>query len=116
MMTLDALRQHILGQTTTVTVGGVEYRIAKLGAVDGMEVNAVLSGLETTGEGDNRKIKHPADYVRYTALLVSKCLVDEHGQRPLDSDEGRLWLGRLPAPELTALEEAVVNWTVAKKN
>lgn len=115
-MNLDSLRKHILSQTTTATVGGMEYRIAKLGAVDGMEVNAVLRAIETIGEGDERKIKNPADYVRYTAFLASKCLVDEQGQRPLDNEEGRAWLGRLPIAELEALDEAVTAWATQKKS
>jgi hypothetical protein len=113
-MNLEALRQKILGQTKTVEVGGEKYRIQKLSAVDGLEVDALLRTLEMDGEGDNATIKHPQDLVRLYSLLLSKAIVDESGNKTLDSDEGRDLLSKLS--DFVELGGIAMDWHAQKKS
>jgi hypothetical protein len=114
-MNLETLRQKILGQTKTVEVGGDSYRLAKFGALDGLEVNAILTAIPLKGEGDDKTVKNPEDLVRLYSMLLSKSIVDEAGNKTLDSDEGRSLLERMPRDEFMALGEAAADWNLAQK-
>jgi hypothetical protein len=113
-MNLETLRQKILGQTKTVEVGGETYRIQKLSAVDGLEVDELLRSLETEGDGEDAKIKNPEDLVRLYSLLVSKAVVDEAGNKTLDTDECRQELAKWS--DLIELGTAVSDCHAQKKS
>jgi hypothetical protein len=52
------------------------------------------------------------------AFLLSKCIVDDNGNKTLDSDEGRESLLRLDRDTFTKLGEAAIAWNLgdSKKN
>ena len=114
-MNCDWIRQRIVSQTTTVACGGGEWRICKLGAADGIELNRMLTAMPTTGEGENVTISNPSDLVHFYSFLISKTVVDESGARTLDSNEGRSVLTNLPRDEFMALGEAVAAWTLVSQ-
>jgi len=117
-MNLDCLRNKILSATTTAIVGGATYRLAKLGATDGIKVSQLLASIQMRGEGDQRQIANPEDMVRFYSLLLSLSLLNDKADRPFDSDEGRALLERLPRDEFIEIGEAAANWNLpdAKKN
>lgn len=113
-MNLESLRQKILSQVKTVEVGGETYRLQKTSAIDGLAINALLLSLEMEGDGDEKRIKSEADLVRLYTLLLSKMIVDESGEKTLDSDEGRQLLTKLR--ELIELGNIASDWnTVSQK-
>lgn len=114
-MNLEALRQKILGQVKVVEVGGTTYRMVKIGAVDGLEVNAILVAIPIEGDGENKKVTQPADLMRLYSMLLSKTLVDDDGSKAFDSDEGRAWIERLPRDEFMELGDAAADWNLAQK-
>jgi len=114
-MNLESLRQKILSQTKTVEVGGATYRIGKMSAVDGLEVNAYLSGLEWVGEGESRTLKNKADIARFYIVVLSKSILNDSGAKDLDTDEGRGLLSQLPQDELLPLGEAACEWNGMQK-
>jgi hypothetical protein len=112
-MNIEALRQHLVAQVTTVELNGQAWRIAKLGIVDGFAVNDFLQAMPTTGEGDEKQPTKPEDLVRLYSLLLSKSVVDEQGKKTLDSEEGRELLGCLSRDELLFLGDAAMDWCCA---
>lgn len=110
-MNLEALRAKIVSQVKE----HAGYRLAKLGAMDGLKVNALLSSLEMEGDGDTKKVKSAEDLVRLYALLLSKAIVNESGEKTLDSDEGRELLTRLPRQEFLAVGDAAMEWNVGEQ-
>lgn len=109
-MNLDQLRQKILGQTTTETVGDATYRLSKIGAVDGLKINALMLSLPMKGEGDKKTLANDEDLPKFYAFMLSKCIVDEAANKTLDSDEGRGLLERMERSELFELAEKATDW------
>lgn len=66
-------------------------RLIKLNAQDFVEVMRFQQAVEKDKDG---KIVRDEDAYRFTSLLLSKTIHDDAGQRPLDSDEGRLLISR----------------------
>lgn len=107
VMSLDALRQRIAAQFTEVEAGGTKWRIGTLWAADGIALSAMLS--EASGiEADQDKRLIP-----YYAALLSKTLLNEAGEHPFDSDEGRELLTKLDC--LMELGLAAIGFSTSKK-
>lgn len=103
MMNLEALRARIAAQF--IQVG--EWRIGKLWAADKIALGKLLAGTpDTESERDAR-------LVPYYAALLSKTLLNEAGEHPYDSDEGRELLAKLD--EVLELGDAATEFNQSKK-
>lgn len=105
-MDLEQLKQRLSEQVTVVD--GV--RLAKLGAVDGFEYGKLFSGVQEDAPFEQVATAY--------AFLLSKSIVDEHGNKTLDSDEGRELLPKLDRTTFCKLGEAAIEWNLgdSKKN
>lgn len=110
---LEALRQRLHAQATTVTIGGMEWRIGKLSAA---ETIAILD-LARDPEADQEQ---SGAGTRFYVHLLSKTLLNGSG-RAFDSDEARKeLLGLLTWDDLKQLGQAAMSFNGlgedAKKN
>lgn len=105
-MNIEQLKTRLASQVTEVD--GV--RIGKLNAVDGIEFSKRFSAVP-----EDASFEAMADAYSF---LLSKTIVDEHGAKTLDSDEGRALLLQLDRATFVALGEAATSWNLAdaKKN
>jgi hypothetical protein len=103
---VEQLKQRIAAQVTEVD----GFRLAKLTAAEGIQFSQRASEFPSDAP--------PEQLVEHYAWLLSKCSVDERGERGLDSDEGRQTLARLDIATLTSVGEAAIDWNLgdAKKN
>lgn len=105
-MNLEQLKAKLAAQV--MVVDGV--RLAKLNAVDGIEYAKRFTDIPADAD--------TAQMVDGYAFLLSKCIVDENGNRTLDSDEGRALLPQMERATFCKLGEAAIEWNLgdSKKN
>lgn len=105
-MSIEELKQRLAAQVTVVD----GWRLAKLNAADGMAYSKLFSDVP-----DDAPFEQLANAY---AFLLSKCVVDDQGNKTLDSDEGRELLQRLDRDTFCKLGEAAIAWNLgdAKKN
>jgi hypothetical protein len=103
---IEQLKQRLAANVTVVD----GWRLCKLNAVDGMAYSKLFA--DTPDDAPFEQVA-----VAY-AFLISKCTVDESGQKHLDSDEGRALLRQLDRETFCKLGKAALDWNLgdAKKN
>lgn len=103
-MDLEQLKQRLSEQV--IVVDGV--RLAKLSAVDGVEYSKLFSDVSEDAPFEQVATAY--------AFLLSKSIVDEHGNKTLDSDEARELLPRLAT--FCKLSKSALEWNIgdSKKN
>lgn len=109
----EALRARLFANSTTVTVGGTEWKIGKFSAREALALFPSAKGKEDAADDE------PSVIISYVDLL-SKCLLNGEG-RAYDSDEGRaLLIDSLPWGDIVELSKHALDWNGfgdgAKKN
>jgi len=103
LLNLDQIRQkiHAEQETLDVTVPslGGDIRLSRLGAREKMHLGQVFQSYPRGKDGKPGQ----DDLVSFSALLLSKCTVDEAGTLFLDNAEGRALLNCLEPEELLEL-------------
>lgn len=103
-MSLAQLKQQLANQVTVVE----GYRLAKLNAIDGREFGRRFGDMPDDAPDERLAEGY--------AWLLSKSIVNDDGQKELDTDEGRTLLLQLERAVFCRLGEAAVEWNFAKKN
>lgn len=110
-MSLDNLKALRKSRVCCFEYGASTYHARKMSAGD-------FAALNTMNRGKDASI---ADNVEFQAMVLSKCLCDEDGNKTCDSDEGLTELKALAIDDLGELSDKVAEWALpaaadAKKN
>lgn len=103
LLSLEKIREKVHAEQTTEDISvpslGGDIRISRLGAREKMQLGQVFQGYERGKDGKPSQ----SDLVSFSALLLSKCAIDDGGKLYLDNEEGRALLNRLEPEELLEL-------------
>lgn len=90
---MDPIKQRLANLIVPEDWNGETVYFRALGYDDGVEVNRAIQQLEFGEDGEAKDKEIGRQFYR---LLLSKCYVDEEGNKLYDSDEGRAELAQLP--------------------
>lgn len=109
MNTLEKLRGASNSDVKQVAFHGVDLRIRRMSAMDGIALNKITPQAPFEAES----------LAQFHAFAVSKCLIGDDGELDTDTDEGRAALIKLPLSHLVELSEECLSFsglTGSKKN